>query len=137
MITNEENINNRLHAILYIVFFFIFVFSSANKSDCQSPYTLHCSSQNELVCEYESSHSYAVIADYIHLPKVPEICMNILSDSNLNFINEHYRISGNNKKISQSIKSFQKVRFEIEPVPVWRFYFHLTTSNPEDSPFLS
>jgi hypothetical protein len=137
MIRNKENINNNLDAIFYIVFFFIFAFSASNKSDCQSSYTLRCSLQYELVCGYHSGDRNAVIVDYAHLPQVPEICTNKLHNSNLNLCNEHYRISGDNKKISHSIKSFQEIRLEIEPVPVWRFYFHLTSSDPEDSPFLS
>lgn len=85
MISNKENTNNILDAVLYITFFFIFAFSASNKSDCQPLYNLPCSSQYELVCGYDSSLLNAVIVDWAYLPEVPEICTNILHNSNLKF----------------------------------------------------
>jgi hypothetical protein len=137
MISNNENTNNILDLILYLAFFFIFTFSSSDKSDRQSSYALSCSSQYELVYGYDSSHPNAVVVDHVYLERVPEICMNKIYHPDLILYNEHYRIAGYNKKISLSIKSFQKTLLGIEPVPIWKFYFHLTSFDSEDSSFLS
>jgi hypothetical protein len=137
MICNEEHKNNNLDAILFIVCFSFFAFSFSAKSDCQSSCKLPYSLQYESVIEYHSDNINAVIADCIHLPSLTESCIEVLHDSNLNFCSEHFKISGYNRKISQSIKSFQKTRLEIEPVPVWRFYFHLSSFDREDPQFLS
>jgi hypothetical protein len=137
MRSNEEEISNNLVTILFIVFSFFFAFSSFNKSDYQTSNTFPYSLQYELETGYYSNHFSAVIVDCFQITPVLKSCMDVLSGSNLNMCNQHFRISGDNRKIAQSIKLFQKTRLTVEPLPVWRFYFHFTSTDTEDLPVLS
>ena len=137
MRSDKEDISNSLVTILFMVFFFFFAIASSNKSDYQTSNTLTYSLQHELESGYYSSHFSAVIVDCVQLPAVLKNCLDVLPGSDLNFCNQHLRISGDNKKIAQSIKSFQKTRLKIEPLPIRRFYFHLTSTDTEDFPVLS
>jgi hypothetical protein len=137
MTSNKEDIANYPETIFFIVFFFLLASVFSDKSDFQTSYTLPYSLQNELETGYHSDPPGAVIVDGSQIPPVLKSCVDILYGSNLNFYNQYYRISGDNRKISQSIKIFQKTRLEIEPLPVWRFYFHTASTDTEDLPVLS
>jgi hypothetical protein len=137
MISNKEDTTSYLETILFIVFFFIFTSAYSDKPNYQTSNTFPYSLQYALESIGRPDRLSAIIVDGIQIPSFLKSCIDTFYDSFLYFFNEHYRISAWNCKISQNIKLSQSTRLEIDIQPVWRFYFHFTSTGSEDIPVLN
>jgi len=129
MLNKKGDIGNFLGAA-FIIVLFVLLFSAFSDTPVKETIATY---QFELRSDYHSDKAKDILADAVQLPSLQKSCLSLSN----NPFNENYKISADNRKISQSYILLQKIQLSVKPVTAFRFYYHLFPNEAEDPPVLS
>jgi hypothetical protein len=128
-----EDTSINLRICLLLISFLLFACAASERSGSESvsisPYSSH-----ETSVFVSPDRTDAVAADYIQVQASPEVSLNILHNSNLNFFNPAYKTEGCTREINRSIASSAKRYLEIKQIPLLRYYYHISPPDSRELP---
>lgn len=133
MVDRKENSKQNLVSIVFMLLFFVVLFSANGRSEKPT----YNDAAYGLSTGFHSTTAKAVIADPCKLP-VFQKCLPTSFDAN-GFIlyNFKFKIVADNNTILQQFSSLEKTIALIKPQSTCRFYYHLFPLDADDSPVLS
>jgi hypothetical protein len=132
MMNHKEDTINYLGSVLFIVLCVLCISAFSAKSADKG----YDSSQYGLISAFHSNATEVISVKAIQLPSLQKNCLPVLC-TNLNLLNENYKIIADDRKITQSIILLQKTQLKIKPHSVCRLYFHLLLTDTSELPSLS
>jgi len=132
-IYTNQNFGTFLFLILFLLFVLAFSGNPGNHSSSSAKYP----SQSELVPVPDSNHRNAILSIPVSLPYPQKYCEFTLLNKSLIPFSVRNKISDYNRKIAQKIIRIQKADLEIEPAPLCRLYYLLSSKDDDSLPFLS
>jgi len=133
MVDRKEDITQQIARIIFMILFFVILFSITGKSEKPT----YNDTVYGLSTELHSSSAKAFISDSFHLPTFQKGLLTSTDVKGFILYNSKFRIAADNSNISLQINLLEKTQPLLNPLSTCRFYYHLFHLDASDAPALS
>ena len=137
MVNNTEDKNRNIRTILFLVLFFILLFSSSGNQGDNCSSSIRNSAETSLLSGGLSDDNNFVLCPAFSLPELNKFCDRAPGKTDLIPFSIPNKISNYNRRTDQSFILMQHTRLTIETTPKLRYPTHHLSDTDDDIPVLS
>jgi hypothetical protein len=124
-------------SVFFILLFLVFALIYSGRSEKQILQSFRYSPDSELTIGNSSIHLDADIFSISRLPDLYRLGINALHEISFNQFSLRSVLSGYNQSLTQNLIKTHSTTLELKPLLLRRLFYHHSSGDKEDLPFLS